>query len=360
MSEKPQTHQAQSNYWKLATLISGGVAGSIAEIASMPVDTLKVDAMVNSKPANLGPIQGIMYRVKTIYNTKGGFPAFFGGRTGATAAVQRQMVMNSVKIGAYENVRKFYCDLFGVSEKSGAFSLKCIKILSGCTTGFVAVCIGQPTDVVKVRTQAEPGRYKSTFQAYHRIYTTEGVSKGLWRGTVPGSLRSALVTAAEVGSFDIIETALVENRIMKKGFLCWFVSGIAVGCIATAVASPADVIKTVYTNSKQGQYKNLLSCVRHLWAENGFLTFYKGAFFNGSRLVLWNVFMFVSFRTFREKIEEMKEERLTMQNPEVMERINQKAPVSDNPLAAQQARQFDPARSNVLGALVDNDPSRGQ
>jgi len=43
-----------------------------------------------------------------------------------------------------------------------------------------------------------------------------------------------------------------------------------------------------------------------------------------------------------------------------MERINQKAPVSDNPLAAQQARQFDPARSNVLGALVDNDPSRGQ
>ena len=58
----------------------------------------------------------------------------------------------------------------------------------------------------------------------------------------------------------------------------------------------------------------------------------------------------------------MKEERLTMQNPEVMERINQtqKAPVSDNPLAALQARQFDPARSNVLGALVDNDPSRGQ
>jgi len=61
-----------------------------------------------------------------------------------------------------------------------------------------------------------------------------------------------------------------------------------------------------------------------------------------------------------DTLDEMKEERLTMQNPEVMERINQKAPVSDNPLAAQQARQFDPARSNVLGALVDNDPSRGQ
>ena len=49
----------------------------------------------------------------------------------------------------------------------------------------------------------------------------------------------------------------------------------------------------------------------------------------------------------------MKEERLTMQNPEGVERINQKLPASDNPLAAMQARQFDPSKSNVLGAIID-------
>ena len=54
-----------------------------------------------------------------------------------------------------------------------------------------------------------------------------------------------------------------------------------------------------------------------------------------------------------DTLEEMKEERLTMQNPEVVERINQKLPASDNPLAAMQARQFDPSKSNVLGAIID-------
>ena len=52
-----------------------------------------------------------------------------------------------------------------------------------------------------------------------------------------------------------------------------------------------------------------------------------------------------------DTLEEMKEERLTMQNPEVMDRIAQKVPVSDNPLAAMANRKFDPTRSNVLGCI---------
>jgi len=59
-----------------------------------------------------------------------------------------------------------------------------------------------------------------------------------------------------------------------------------------------------------------------------------------------------------DTLEEMKEERLTMQNPEVMERINQVKP-EQNPIAALQARQFDPNRSNVL-ACIDDPPARGQ
>ena len=36
---------------------------------------------------------------------------------------------------------------------------------------------------------------------------------------------------------------------------------------------------------------------------------------------------------------------------QVQERIQQKAPQSDNPLAMMQQRQFDPTKSNVLGAI---------
>merc|ERR1712133_229416 len=52
-----------------------------------------------------------------------------------------------------------------------------------------------------------------------------------------------------------------------------------------------------------------------------------------------------------DTLEEMKEERLVMQNPELAERITastlerQQPPKSDNPLAMQAGRKFDPTKS---------------
>lgn len=59
------------------------------------------------------------------------------------------------------------------------------RIAAGLTTGGLAVLIAQPTDVVKVRFQAQQNgkgaRYKSTMQAYKVIAKDEG-ARGLWRG----------------------------------------------------------------------------------------------------------------------------------------------------------------------------------
>lgn len=40
------------------------------------------------------------------------------------------------------------------------------RILAGGTTGILAVCLFQPTELVKIRMQAEKGRYTGSFQAY--------------------------------------------------------------------------------------------------------------------------------------------------------------------------------------------------
>lgn len=61
------------------------------------------------------------------------------------------------------------------------------RIMAGCTTGAMAVAFAQPTDVVKVRFQAQVRladggrRYNSTLEAYRTIARDEGV-RGLWRG----------------------------------------------------------------------------------------------------------------------------------------------------------------------------------
>ena len=61
-----------------------------------------------------------------------------------------------------------------------------------------------------------------------------------------------------------------------------------------------------------------------------------------------------------DTLEEMKEERLTMQNPEVMERIEKVKPPQENPLAAMAQRSFDPRRSNVLGCIEGVQEARGE
>lgn len=61
--------------------------------------------------------------------------------------------------------------------------------MAGCTTGAMAVAFAQPTDVVKVRFQAQVRgaeaegvkRYSGTMDAYRTIARTEGI-RGLWKG----------------------------------------------------------------------------------------------------------------------------------------------------------------------------------
>lgn len=60
------------------------------------------------------------------------------------------------------------------------------RLLAGCTTGAMAVAVAQPTDVVKVRFQAQIGsgankRYHGTMDAYRTIAKQEGF-RGLWKG----------------------------------------------------------------------------------------------------------------------------------------------------------------------------------
>ena len=84
------------------------------------------------------------------------------------------------------------CFPFAVKEsgKGGVLDFTA-RIMAGMTTGGMAVLVAQPTDVVKVRFQAQmkavPGaastgpRYTGTWQAYKTIFAKDGVP-GLWKG----------------------------------------------------------------------------------------------------------------------------------------------------------------------------------
>ncbi|KAF3693148.1 C2 domain-containing protein 3 Protein hearty [Channa argus] len=122
--------------------------------------------------------RGVFGTIFTMVKTEGARSLY----NGLVAGLQRQMSFASVRVGLYDTMKQFYTR---GSENAGIGT----RLLAGCTTGAMAVAFAQPTDVVKVRFQAQvrlPGttsvtRYSSTIHAYKTIARDEGV-KGLWKG----------------------------------------------------------------------------------------------------------------------------------------------------------------------------------
>ena len=97
-----------------------------------------------------------------------------------------------------------------------------VRILAGCTTGTMAILSAQPTDVVKVRMQAEvklPGersRYNGVFHAYSTIAREEGL-KGLYKGkSYSYAIFSGCVAKMRV---------LWNEQIACTSFICFLIHG---------------------------------------------------------------------------------------------------------------------------------------
>ncbi|XP_073405867.1 mitochondrial brown fat uncoupling protein 1 [Dendrobates tinctorius] len=278
--------------------IGAGTAACIADLFTFPLDTAKVRLQIQGESTVSGAINGIRYKgvfgtISTIVKTEGPKSLY----NGLVAGLQRQMSFASIRIGLYDTVKAFYTN---GKEKAGIVS----RILAGCTTGALAVTIAQPTDVVKVRFQAQASlrgvkrRYNGTMDAYRTIARQEGM-KGLWKGTFPNVTRNAIVNCTELVTYDLIKESLLQYKLLTDNLPCHFVSAFGAGFCTTVIASPVDVVKTRYMNSPPGQYKSAINCAWTMLTKEGPTAFYKGFVPSFLRLGSWNVVMFVSYEQLK-------------------------------------------------------------
>jgi len=279
-------------------MASAGAAACIADIVTFPLDTAKVRLQIQGEKAAAEAAKDIRYRgvfgtISTMIRTEGPRSLY----NGLVAGLQRQVCFASIRIGLYDNVRDFYT---GGKDNPGVL----VRILAGCTTGAMAVSFAQPTDVVKVRFQAQMNldgvarRYSGTMQAYKHIFQNEGL-RGLWKGTLPNITRNALVNCTELVTYDLIKEAILRHQLMSDNLPCHFVSAFGAGFVTTVIASPVDVVKTRYMNSPPGQYKSAINCAWTMLTKEGPTAFYKGFVPSFLRLGSWNVVMFVSFEQIK-------------------------------------------------------------
>lgn len=273
-----------------------GTAACIADLVTFPLDTAKVRLQIQGeaeKGASAKKYRGVFGTIATMVRTEGPRSLY----NGLVAGLQRQMSFASVRIGLYDSMKQFYTR---GTDSAGIVT----RLMAGCTTGAMAVAFAQPTDVVKVRFQAQVRladgvrRYNGTLDAYKTIARDEGV-RGLWKGCMPNITRNAIVNCAELVTYDLIKEVILKYDIMTDNLPCHFTAAFGAGFCTTIVASPVDVVKTRYMNSHPGQYNSAINCALNMLRHEGPTAFYKGFMPSFLRLGSWNIVMFVTYEQIK-------------------------------------------------------------
>ena len=118
-------------------------------------------------------------------------------------------------------------------------------------------------------------------------------------GWQPNLVRTVLVNAAEIGTYDQAKHMLVpiigDNPVAHVG-----ASGVA-GVASACTSTPADVVKTRLMNQSGGvpKYSGVLDALASILREEGALALYKGFVPIVVRKVLWCSLFFVSYERVR-------------------------------------------------------------
>ncbi|XP_023174943.1 mitochondrial uncoupling protein 4C [Drosophila hydei] len=229
--------------------------------------------------------------------------------SGFSAMVLRNFIFNSMRVMLYDIFRRRYIYVDTNQQE-------CIRIhhafLCGSAAGCVAQALANPFDIAKVRMQME-GRRKllglsprstSFPNVLNSIYRKSGVV-GMWRGVVPSCMRACLMTAGDVGAYDLCKRNLKKHLGMHEGIALRFASSMVAGLVASVLSNPADVIKSRMMNQPTDEkgkglyYKNSLDCVVKLLREEGFFNLYKGLIPCWLRLGPWSVLFWLSVEQLR-------------------------------------------------------------
>jgi Mitochondrial carrier protein len=288
--------QAGIKRWALAA-----VSACIAETSTFPIDFCKTRLQLQNELGKTmtGEVAtkqlGMVSTFSHIYKTEGLFAMY----NGLPAAALRQAVYGGLGIGLYVPVRAL---VIGDMDPKDAPVYK--RILAGMITGGVGQAIASPTDVVKVRLQADgrlrllgqPTRYNGTIDAFSKIWREEGLS-GYYKGLGPSVQRAAIINGCGIASYDHTKQIVLKLTGKTEGLVPQVVGALVSGLVSAGVSTPFDVVKTRIMNQAKGAnlYKGPIDCAVKTVKAEGIFALYKGFTPAYMRLGPWQLVFFVTF-----------------------------------------------------------------
>ena len=195
--------------------------------------------------------------------------------SGIGAGIMRHLTYQSVRFAIYENWKNY----FTVRGQHLDFAT---RIVVAGTAGFLAGGFITPVDLICVRMQNDVKlpfikrrNYKNVFDGLVRVIKDEGLIQ-LYRGSSMACSKGALMTIGQLATYDVTKEKLLELQLVNEGQLCYLISSIIAGTIATSFAMPVDVMKTKIFSATPGKYSGVISCFTQTLRAGGPLAFYKG------------------------------------------------------------------------------------
>jgi solute carrier family 25 S-adenosylmethionine transporter 26 len=199
-------------------LVSGGVAGTVTDVALFPLDTIKT---------RLQSAQG--------FRAAGGFRGVYKG---LSAAALGSAPGAAIFFSTYEMSKQ------AVEKPAAARGIHASVVHMGCASlGEVMACLVRvPTEVVKQRMQA--GMHSSMASVVNDVLRNQGVF-GLYQGYGITIMREIPFSLVQFPLYEVMKGKIRAARGGKEPFavesaLCGSLSG----AIAAAATTPLDVLKT--------------------------------------------------------------------------------------------------------------------
>jgi len=284
----------------------GGLSGCAAACVTNPVDVVKTRLQLQ------GELAAKNYATERYHGFFDGTlklakeEGFAGLNRGIGASLLREAIYSTIRLGLY--------DVFKVvlGEKDRTTTPFWKKLLAGAGSGAIGAAISTPTDLVKVRMQAQgiPGNpspfvYSNAFSGLYSIFHKEGL-RGLYKGVWPNTERAAILTASQLASYDHIKQMILKSKLISHdGLALHFTASIGAGFVCAVATSPVDVIKTrlmsqpVDASGKGKLYDNSFHCLVQIVKTEGVQGLFKGLLPNWFRLGPHTIVCFIVFEQLR-------------------------------------------------------------
>lgn len=266
-------------------------------------DLIKTRLQIQSKLQKQGGISstnGVQYQgfvrglIQVIRNER-----FRGLFKGSSASVYREASYSTIRMGLYKPIQNGIMT-YGYGDPERKKVPLIVKICAGASSGGIGSFLANPTDLVKIRMQADATgtRYSGFWNAMSTIFREEGL-KGLYTGVSINVARAMVLTSSQLSAYDSGKQYLISDMGFKDDFVCHFAASVFAGFVSATTTSPIDVMKSRIMNQKVKMYNSIADCMVQTLREEGFRAFYKGWFPSWVRIGPHTVISFLIIEKLR-------------------------------------------------------------